>query len=210
MKNISSREIHDYIHELLPRRGKVLEEMEAYAEEHNFPIVGPHAGRFLRQLSDLKKPKTIFEMGSGFGYSAIWMLGGTATARIICTESNEENVQKGLEWMKKAGIIERVTYHTADAFRVISQTAEKFDMIFNDVDKEQYPEAFSVALAKLQPGGLLVTDNVLWDGRVADPDNNDPSTKAVREYNRLMFETPGVYSCLIPIRDGLGVTIKGI
>jgi len=84
-----------------------------------------------------------------------------------------------------------------------------FDLIYNDVDKGAYPAVFKLALDKLRPGGLLISDNVLWGGRVADPADQEPWTVAIREYNRLMFQTPAVQSVIVPIRDGLGVTLMG-
>ncbi len=208
MSDLFRTGIDDYLDSLLPERNPVLSEMEDYAREKNFPIIGPQVGHFLYQIVKLTKPKMIFEMGSGFGYSAQWFLMGDKETRVICTELSEGNIARGKQWMEKAGFSDRVVFYQEEAQNVLRRQTDPFDIILMDVDKEQYPEAFHLALDSLRPGGILLTDNVLWSGRVADPDNKEVSTRGIREYNRLIFNTPGLFSSILPIRDGLAMSVK--
>jgi len=207
MKIINTK-IHSYINNMLPERDSILHEMESLAKRIDFPIVGPQVGRFLCQLAFMQKPNTIFELGSGFGYSAYWFLLGSSNTIIHCTDTKEENSDLALSWFSRAGFSNRVIFHIGKAEEVLSQSGLFFDIIFNDVDKEAYPDVFNLALMHLNAGGMLISDNVLWDGRIIKPSPNDKATHAILEYNRLMFNTPGIFSTIIPIRDGLGVSIK--
>lgn len=186
----------------------VLQEMEEYAGEHDFPIVGPLVGRFLRQLALAIGAKRIFEMGSGYGYSAIWFAGGLAAGgKISCTDGSAANKTRALGHFKTAGYDDRIDFLVGDARDIIGKSDGPFDIIFNDIDKEQYPDAFALAVPRLRKGGLYITDNVLWSGRILDGDKSD-STRGVIEHNRLLFETGNLLSSIVPIRDGLGMAIK--
>ncbi len=202
----------DYLDALLPERPAYMRAMEAYAVEQSFPIIGPQAGRYLAQMAAIQKPARIFEMGSGFGYSACWLLAGAPDAHIVCTDTSEDHADKARDWLTEAGIWEHVDFCVGDALELLRESEERFDLIYNDVDKEAYPDVFTLSLERLAPGGLLISDNVLWSGRVADDTVRDEATEAIRAYNRLMFTTPGVESVIVPIRDGLGVTrrIQGV
>lgn len=209
MDPILDQALSDYLDGWLSDRPDVLRDMEAYAAEHAFPIVGPQAGLFLYQWASVMKPARMFEMGSGFGYSACWLLMGAPEAELVCTDTSADNAERARSWLTQAGLWDRVEFRIGDAVEVLRETAGPFDLIYNDVDKGAYPAVFKLAIEKLRPGGLLISDNVLWGGRVADPADQDPWTVAIREYNRLMFQTPDVQSVIVPIRDGLGVTLMG-
>jgi len=186
----------------------ILREMEEYAREHDFPIVGPLVGRLLRQLALAVNAGSIFEMGSGFGYSAIWFAGGLAPGgRIICTDGSQANRSRAMAYFGSSGCADRIDFQVGDAREIIKKFEGPFDIIFNDIDKEQYPEAFALAVPRLRKGGLFITDNVLWSGRILDNDKS-PSTRGVVEFNRLLFEANDLLSSIIPIRDGLGLAIK--
>jgi predicted O-methyltransferase YrrM len=200
--------LNKYIDSFLPERDQILREMENYARERNFPVVGPQVGRFLFQLTYSLKPSLIFEMGSGFGYSAYWFCLGAPEARVIITERNDNNLLLAKKWFVKGKKEHQVSFTKGNALDILKASKDKIDIIFIDVDKHEYPEAFSLALNRLHPGGFIVTDNVLWYGKVADPDQIDPDTEAVRRCNELLFNTPNIFSTIIPIRDGIGLTIK--
>lgn len=203
-------EMVDYLQGAMPARDPVLQEMEAYAGEVGFPIIGPQSGQVLFQLARISRPSKIFEMGSGFGYSAHWLLKGSPGASIVCTETRDENIKRAEDWLGRAGLWDRVTYHCSTAQEVLAGRDEPVDFIFNDVDKHQYPEVFSLAMDHLNPGGILVTDNMLWHGQVADPGITDDSTEGIRSYIRMMYNTEGVISSIVPTGDGLGISIKGV
>lgn len=200
--------LNNYIDTLLPQRDKILKEMEAYAAQQNFPIVGPQVGRFLFQLAYLVKPANIFEMGSGFGYSAYWFCLGAPQARVTLTDLSADNLVLAKNWFKEAKKDHQIEMKQGDAREIIGASAQNYDIIFIDVDKHEYPEAFSLALNKLRHGGVVITDNVLWYGKVVKKGEKDKDTAAVELCNKMLFQTPDIYSTIIPIRDGLGLTIK--
>jgi predicted O-methyltransferase YrrM len=201
--------INNYLHQIIPERDDVLMDMEAYAKEQGFPIVGPLVGALLHQLVLLTNPIRVFEMGSGFGYSAYWMAKGLRRpeAGITCTEGSQENADRGMGYLQRGGIADRVDYHVGDALEIIDQTTGSFDIIYNDIDKDGYPQAFRKAIPRLHPGGLFITDNMLWLGRVVTGDDH-PTTLGVKELTRLLYNSPEVFTTIIPLRDGVSVAVK--
>lgn len=208
MGKIIKEEVNHYINEILPSRDSIFKEMEAYARRNDFPIVGPQVGHLLFQIARIKKPEKIFEMGSGFGYSAYWLSLGAPDADIICTDKSAGNIEKSKKWFHETDRIERLTFLEQDALTALNESDESFDIIFIDVDKHQYPEAFKIALDHLNREGLILIDNVLWSGKVADMDYDDEKTESVRKLNHLLFHTPEVFSSIIPIRDGISISLK--
>lgn len=186
----------------------ILSEMENYAREHRFPIIGPMVGPFLRQIAVITNAKRILELGSGFGYSALWFAGGIDDdAKIICIDGSEDNRNRALDYHKRAGVDYKVEYHVGNALEVVEQFVGPFDIIFNDIDKDGYPDAFDAAIPRLKKGGIFITDNLLWSGRIFD-DSPDESTKGVIEFTRKLFESGELLPSIIPIRDGLGIGVK--
>ncbi len=200
--------LNEYMRDLLPDRDPVLLEMEQYAREHKFPIVGALVGTFLSQMAFLIGARDIFEMGSGYGYSAYWFAKGMPDGgHIICTDGEQDNMDLAREYHQRGDFKANFDYHSRDAREIISRFDGPFDIIFNDIDKEQYPEAFELAVPRLRRGGLFITDNVLWSGRVLD-DNPSDSTKGILEFNRLLFNSPDLMAGIVPIRDGLAFAVK--
>lgn len=192
----------------MPERDEVLNEMEEYARENHFPIIGPMCGTFLRQLAIAIDARSVFEMGSGFGYSACWLAGGMKRGgKIICTEGLENNKKVAMGYLKRGGFDSMIDFHVGYAQDIIRQYDGPFDIILNDVDKEQYPEVFDLAVPRLRKGGIFITDNTLWSGRIFD-ENPSESTKGVLEFNRKLFASKELLSSIIPIRDGLGMAVK--
>jgi len=207
MDIINSR-LNDYMLKLLPQRDEVLSDMEKLAKRKGFPIVGPLAGNFLRQMAIAIEAKNIFEMGSGYGYSACWFAKGIPRdGKIVCTDGSDENRQKAEDYFKRAGIESKIEFLVGDAREIIQRYEGPFDIIFNDIDKVGYPQAFDLAIPKLRKGGLFITDNVLWSGRILHKRQED-STRAIIEFNRKLFNSPEILSAIVPIRDGLGMAIK--
>ncbi|MCY4379252.1 MAG: O-methyltransferase [Candidatus Dadabacteria bacterium] len=205
---ITNPEIEDYILSLYPRVNEVFCEMEKRAEGSDVKIVGPLVGRFLSQICLLRRPQSIFEMGSGFGYSALWFSlflddGGVVT----CTDWLEENAEAARGYFRRAGQIHKLRFVCGDALDVLANSDRKFDMIFNDIDKENYPRVIELAREKLNPGGMLVTDNVLWGGRVLSGGGSE-STEGVLEFNRLLFSDPEFFSTVVPLRDGVALSVR--
>ncbi|MFX1507743.1 MAG: O-methyltransferase [Promethearchaeota archaeon] len=200
--------LHDYLLDLLgAERDNVLVEMENYAKEQDFPIIGPLVGQVLSQYTQLIEAKRILELGSGFGYSAIYFAKAAPEAEIICTDVSEENKNLSISYFKRLAI-SNIKFIVGDSLEIINKLQGEFDIIFNDVDKEEYPEAFKISVPRLGKGGILITDNALWYGRVLESNSQRESTKGVKEYNRLAFSDPRVLSTMIPIRDGICISIK--
>ncbi len=110
---------------------------------------------------------------------------------------------------KFPGVASRVKLLIGDALEMLAATPGKFDLIFNDVDKSQYPEVLRMALPRLRTGGLFITDNVLWYGRTARPaPNGDEATRAIQRFNRLLYKTPGLFTTILPLRDGFAVAMR--
>ncbi len=206
--NILDPSIVRYLHSLTPPRDSTLREMERIAAEKRFPIIGPLVGRLLFQLALLTRAQRIFELGSGYGYSAIWFARGLQPeGRIICTDGSGANAALAARFFKQAQIEGLVDYRTGDALSLLAEEPGSFDIILNDVDKHEYPEVFRQAVPRLKKGGLLITDNTLWQGRVVS-DDDAASTAGVRAFNRLAFRSEEVLTTIIPLRDGVALSIK--
>ncbi|HZR66825.1 MAG TPA: O-methyltransferase [Terriglobales bacterium] len=209
MEGITVPQVEDYLYSLLPARDAVLSEMEDKAAERNIPIVGPAVGRILHQLAIISGAKTVFEMGSAIGYSTIWWARALGSGgKVFYTDGDSKNAEEARGYFDRASVADRITIKVGDALELLSEQTQSFDIIFCDIDKEDYPRALRVALPRLRKGGLFVADNTLWSGRVADAKNNEASTKAILEFNRLLYATPDLYTTILPVRDGVAVAAK--
>jgi caffeoyl-CoA O-methyltransferase len=209
MEGITYEPVENYLYSVLPPRDEVLSEMETEAAERNIPIVGPAVGRLLYQLATISGAKKIFEMGSAIGYSTIWWARAVGDGgRVIYTDGDRKNAEEARGYFNRAGVAGRIAIKVGDALELLSEESEPFDIIFCDVDKEDYPRAFRAALARLRRNGLLVADNVLWSGRVAEKKPREGSTKGILEFNRLLYSSSELFSTILPIRDGVAVAVK--
>jgi predicted O-methyltransferase YrrM len=162
----------------------------------------------LYQLAVLSKAKTIFEMGSAIGYSTIWWARAVGeSGRVIYTDGDPKRADKARRYFERAGVSQRIVVRVGDALEILSEQKESYDIIFNDVDKTDYPRVFRLALPRVKSGGLFITDNVLWNGKVGKP-NPDETTKAILEFNRLIYESKDLFTTILPIRDGVAVCVK--
>ncbi len=180
-------------------------EMHARAARHPFPIVGPEVGRFFHQLARLRRPGRILELGSGWGYSAIWWaLGAGPRVEIDCTEYKLENIDQGRRFADTAGVGECLRWHKGDALASARRLAPPWDIIFVDIDKHLYGEALDFARGVMRPGDLLLFDNALRHGDVAKPagDRDEPTRVVVRMTEQL-YADPRFDVSLLPVRDGV-------
>ena len=208
MGEFTAPEVEDDIYAMLPPRDAVLAEMEADASKNDVAIVGPAVARVLYQLATISGAKKIFEMGSAIGYSTIWWARAVGEGgRVVYTDGDPRHADKARRYFDRAGVSQRITVHVGDALEFLSEEKEQYDIIFNDVDKIDYPRVFRLALPRLKSGGLFITDNVLWSGRVGKP-NPDSQTKAILEFNKLIYESKDLFTCIPPIRDGVAVCVK--
>src|SRR5260221_6509082 len=197
-----------YLYTKLPPRDEVLTEMEADASKNNVAIVGPAVARVLYQLATISGAKKIFEMGSAIGYSTIWWAPAVGDdGRVVYTDGDPKRAEKARRYFDRAGVSQRITIRVGDALEFLSEEKEQYDIIFNDVDKTDYPRVFRLALPRLKSGGLFITDNVLWSGKLRKP-NPDAQTKAIIEFNKRICESPELFTTLFPIRDGVAVCVK--
>jgi len=204
---IDSR-VEKYLYGLLPARDLVVAEMEAYAERRDVPIVGAAVGRLLALLVMVSGARRIFEMGSAIGYSTLWLARAAGPrAEVFYTDGDPANAARARKYFQRAGVERRIRVQTGDAIALLKKTPGKFDLIFNDVDKHQYPAVFRAALPRLRRGGLLVADNTLWSGRVARK-ANDAATRGIQEFNRLIYSSRELYPVIVPLRDGVAVCRK--
>jgi len=201
--------VDDYLYSMLPKRDAVLVEMEEYATEHDVPIVGPAVASVLQQLALVINAHAVFELGSAIGYSTIWWAQAVGDkGQVIYTDGDPKNAERARGYFARAGVSSRIKIHTGDALEYLSEQKQEFDIIFNDVDKDDYPRVLRLVAPRLRKGGLFITDNVLWSGRVAEKNPSDARTKAILEFNRKLYDSPEFYTTILPIRDGLAVALK--
>ncbi len=200
--------IEEYLKGLAPDQDLVLKEVEALAESRRFPIVGPLVGRLLALLALAVGARRVLELGSGYGYSAYWFARALPPdGEIICTEYSADNARLAREFLSRGKVKPRITYEVGDALELVDRLPGPFDLIFMDIDKALYPKAFPKLLPRLRSGGLLVTDNMLWNGAVLRPAEDD-ATRGVQAYTRLLYGSDDLFTILLPLRDGVSVSLK--
>ena len=203
-----------YMRRLLERHDEpVLLEMEAFAKQEKFPIVNRHVGVTIELLARIHGARRVIELGSGFGYSAYWWARGTGDGEIHCTDGSPSNAKRAEGYLKRAGIWDRIRWHVGDAVTAMQELDGDFDIIYNDIDKNGYPDAWKAARERIRIGGLYVCDNVLWSGWVAEEstlleEGPDGWTEAIRTHNQLITDDADFLSTILPIRDGVIVALR--
>jgi predicted O-methyltransferase YrrM len=211
MQPMLAPELSEHMASLVPERHPEMLMMERYAAENNFPIIGPTAGSFCYTIARAMGARRIFELGSGFGYSTAWFAraveenGGGEIHHVVWDRELSTMARKHLMAMD---LHRDVVFKVREAVQALKDADDGFDLIFNDIDKEAYPESLPVIEHKLRPGGVLIIDNMIWSGRIFDEEDQSPATKGVREFTRLIAESPSWVSTLVPIRDGLIVAVR--
>jgi caffeoyl-CoA O-methyltransferase len=207
-------DIERYLRSLADRHDDpVLLAMEREAEERGFPIVGRVVGVTLEVLARAVGARRVFELGSGFGYSAYFFARAVGEAgEVHCTDGDPANRRKAEAYLARAGLWPRIRYHVGDAIQVLAATPGTFDVVLCDIDKHGYPEAWRAARDRIRVGGLYLADNVLWSGRVVeDPPRDDVRpgwTEAILEHNRLVASDADYLATVVPTRDGVMVAIR--
>lgn len=201
--------VESYIASLDGQADPVLAAMETLAARKSFPIIGRHAGALLALLARCIGARRVLELGSGYGYSALWFARALPEdGTIACTDLSRDNRDLAMNFFHTAGMEKRISFHVGDALVFARTQKGPFDIILNDIDKESYPASVDVAVPLLRPGGLFITDNTLWSGRVADESVTDAATRAIRSFNKAVFARADLESLVIPLRDGLTVCRK--
>jgi predicted O-methyltransferase YrrM len=206
---ITSEAVEKYIYGILPERDAVLQEMEQQASKRDIPIVGPAVARVLFQYARLINAKKVFEMGSAIGYSTIWWARAVGEGgEVFYTDGDPANAAEAQGYFRKAGVTKQICVHVGDALELLSEQKQEFDIIFNDVDKEDYPRVLRLVSSRLRRGGLFITDNVLWSGHVTEENPTEAWTRAIQEFNRQLYAMPEFFTTILPLRDGLAVSVK--
>ena len=196
---------------LVPEREPEMQRMEADARATGFPIIGPAAGQVCYQIARLAGARRVFELGSGFGYSTAWFAravrdnGGGEVFHAVWDEALSARARAHLG---NLGLADVVRFRVGEAVAELAATDGPFDLIFNDIDKDGYPDSLPVIEAKLRPGGVLIVDNALYHGRVFDDANQTATTRGVRELTRRLTAAPKWITSLLPVRDGLLVALR--
>ncbi|MDO7171879.1 O-methyltransferase [Mariniflexile sp. AS56] len=173
-------------------------------------LSGPYQGRVLSMISKLKNPKMVLELGTFTGYASLCLAEGLQKDGELHTiDVNEELFDFQRKYFDKSEYGHQIHQHLGNAIDMIPKLDKTFDLIFIDADKPNYVNYFHLIIEKLNPGGIILSDNVLWHGKVVEPlDPKDASTKAVLDYNTLLKEDPRIETVLLPIRDGLTISRK--
>lgn len=206
-------------------------ELQEYIEDHYYPddpvlselyrltwlnavnpgmIAGPVQGRFLEFISRMINPERILEIGTFTGYSAICLARGLQENGILTTiEINDELRKTSLEFFSKAGVAEKINLINGNALDIIPQLNDTYDLIYLDAEKEHYTDFYRLTIGKLKPGGFLLADNALWDGKVVDNKNShDKSTRGITAFNKMVHEDKSVENFILPFRDGIMMVRK--
>jgi predicted O-methyltransferase YrrM len=198
--------LQSYLDDLVPERHPELRAMESAAAAEGFPIIGPACGHVCYLIARMIGARRIFELGSGFGYSTAWLAralrenGGGEVHHTVWDAALSAQARRHLTALELADLVQ---FHCAEAIGVLREQSDTFDLIFSDIDKEDYPASLEVIEDRLRPGGVLIVDNMLWGNRIFDPAIDDPATRGVRRFTRMIGESERWSGAVLPIRDGL-------
>ena len=210
--DIVNPDVERYVTEVIAGEHPIADEMEAEAKERDFPIVDRAVGVTLEVLARSIGAGRVLELGSGYGYSAYWFARAVGDGgEVHMTDSDPANEERARDYLGRAGLVDRVRPHTGMALELMDEIDGEFDIVFSDIMKHEYPEAWRKASDRIRVGGLYLCDNVLWSGRVAvdDPKDEHPDwTAAVREHNTAVASDDRYRSTIIPTRDGVTVALR--
>jgi caffeoyl-CoA O-methyltransferase len=197
----------EYLDTLLPAREALLERMEAFAAEHNHPIADPEVGQLMRILVRAKQPKHLIEVGTNIGYSVVILGRECGADAVIETIELDRNIlATARRFVAEAGLVCDVKFHEGAALDVLPALAGPFDFVFIDCVKSEYEQYLDQLLPKLEPGAMIVCDNLLWGGKVAEG-VHDASTDALRAFNRRITTDTRLTTIVLPVGDGVGISI---
>jgi len=199
-------ELTSYLEKLIPARDPVLQEMEAYAATQRFPIVGPVVGQFFYLLTRLSGARRVFELGSGFGYSTAWFAMGVRDnggGEVFHVVWDEKLSQAARGYLRRLGLLDVTRFRVHEAVQELRRTEGEFDIVFSDIEKEDYPASLPVVKEHLASGGLMLVDNMFWRGKALDPRAADRASSGVREFTQAVFADPDFVSAILPLRDGV-------
>ncbi|MGM0900173.1 MAG: O-methyltransferase [Bacillota bacterium] len=209
-----NEQLQEYIDLLIPARSGVLAEMEEYAKEHQVPIMEAAGIEAMLQILRIQKAENILEVGTAIGYSALRMAYALPDAKIITIERDEERLAKASVYIEKAGKGSQISIIPGDALETEKQASQHgpYDAIFIDAAKGQYKRFFEMYSAFLKPGGIVVTDNVLFKGLVATQDSPNKRirnlVKKIDDFNKWLMSNPDYDTVILPVGDGVAISVK--
>lgn len=208
---IIQREQAEYLNRLHVQNDPILQEMEAYAAEHRVPIADPEVARFLEITAYSIGAQSALEIGMAIGYSVAHLARGMGDGGVVVTiEPNDEMIKAASGYLKRANLFHQVQIKRGKALDVMPQLTDTFDLLYIDAVKEEYAQYLDLGLPLLRSGGVVIVDNLLWGGRVAQPasENDESSTTALREFNDYFINHPQLRSEILSVGDGLGYAVK--
>lgn len=199
-----------YLERLLPPRDPLLREMEEVAAREDVPISDPEVGRLLSILARATGARRIVEVGTAIGYGTICLARGAPEARVISIDSDPARLAIARGYLERAGVADRVELVPGEALEVLPRLAGPFDVAYLDAVKREYRRYLDLLLPRLRVGGLVVADNLLWRGHVADPpaDEEDETADHLRAFNGYFMIHPQLEAVVLPVGDGLGLATK--
>jgi caffeoyl-CoA O-methyltransferase len=210
--DITDPKIEEYVRGLLARHDEpVLLEMEAEGAERGFPIVGRMVGVAIEILARAIGARRVFELGSGFGYSGYWFSRAVGPdGELHLTDGDPANETKAMDYLGRAGLAGPVRFHVGDAVSALEATGGRFDIVYCDIDKNGYPQAWRAARDRIRVGGLFICDNTLWSGRVTGEveDSRPELTEAIKAMTAAVTSDPDYLATILPIRDGVLTALR--
>jgi predicted O-methyltransferase YrrM len=214
MGQIVPESVERYLASLNQESSAVLRDIAHAGERDDLPLVDAQVGALLRVLVLATRATRVLEIGTCIGYSGVWMAGVLPNGGTLITmESDRQRADVARDYFSHAGLADKVNVIVGDAQRMLQKVSGPFDLIFQDGDKKLYGPLLDKLVRLLRPGGLLVTDNVLWDGEVvpgfpAIPHPDPEDAKALAEYNKQIYSHPLLQTSIVPLRDGVAISVK--
>lgn len=210
-----SFELEKYLEELLPPRDELLLEMEEVALGETIPVVTPAVGNYLQLLVETSGARSILEIGSAIGYSTVYLAKGARQTggKVLTLDMNRGRLERAVEYLQRADLGDLVEFRAENALKYLPQVSERYDLIFVDAAKGEYPQYLELLIPLLSPGGLLVVDNVLFRGWVvpgsAFDHKYDKMVETMRNFLKSLTGIPGFRVSILPLGDGLAIARRG-
>lgn len=198
-----------YLERLLPPRDPITTEMEEYAREHEVPISDPEVALLLQILARARGAQRLLEIGTAIGYGTLALARGAGEGRVTTVDPDVDRQDLARSYLEKAGVADRVEMIHGAALDVLPRLQGPFDLVYIDALKTEYRRYLDLSLPLLADGGLMVIDNLLWKGRIADPpDEEDAEGEAIRAFNGYLMIHPQLTAVVLPLGDGVGLAVK--